>query len=440
MKEFLFKLKYWKPLKWCKFFLKHGWKIPKYLIGHPATEDLTTYTEVDPNARITVTAARSSFVGLTRNEDAYVYYDKGVNHFNGDFEHLLDVYLDSADAYGIAVVWALTNLVDDWKGIIDAAGDALTFQLYFDATNYNFILRETDAGVLSGDTYVGAIDTPYYLKIVRDESVGTYGTLYAYIYSDAARTTLLDTLSVTLNTSKKDFRYVYVTQTYNDARTETITGYVENLDLQEAVVYTVSKIEPLSLAEVFSKSYKTSKSISEAIILSEVFSKIKKATKSISETIVLAESKIINIIVHNTISETITLSETFSKIKRVIKSISETIALAESISISTIVKNIINVVETIVLTETVSIAAKFKLAFSETISLAENIVKKVIFIISKAESIVLSEIISISGRIWAFLTKSSAPTWGYKSKSTSPTWTEKSKSSTPSWSWRIKRR
>ncbi len=51
-------------------------------------------------------------------------------------------------------------------------------------------------------------DTDYYLKVTRDESEGTYGKLYCYIYSDSVRLTLVDTLTVTL-TEKQDFRYQF---------------------------------------------------------------------------------------------------------------------------------------------------------------------------------------------------------------------------------------
>jgi hypothetical protein len=47
--------------------------------------DLTAFTEVDPNSRIVVDSIRSEFTGLTRNEDAYVYKDYGIDNYD-DFE------------------------------------------------------------------------------------------------------------------------------------------------------------------------------------------------------------------------------------------------------------------------------------------------------------------------------------------------------------------
>ena len=58
-------------------------------LGTDPTEDFTTYTETDPGADITKTADRITFTALRTREDTfYVYKDKGVDHFNGNFEHL----------------------------------------------------------------------------------------------------------------------------------------------------------------------------------------------------------------------------------------------------------------------------------------------------------------------------------------------------------------
>ena len=200
-----------------------------------AIEDLTTYTEVDPNGHITVDANTSTFTDLPRNEDAYVYKDKGVDHFNGDFEHLSEIYSSAGTASGMVYINVLANLVDDAKGIYAGGGDMLTLLIHMDSANApSLYMREYVAGTeYTAGPYAFSPSTLYYLKFKRDEGVGTYGTLYCYLYSDAARTNLLTTLTLTLH-AKKDFRYIYVTQTYNSATTEVITGYYQNLDLQEA--------------------------------------------------------------------------------------------------------------------------------------------------------------------------------------------------------------
>jgi len=95
---------------------------------------------------------------------------------------------------------------------------------------YKLILGVKDVG---SDEYAAAINTTYYNKVKRDEAIGDNGTLYMYIYSDAGRTNLLDTLSVAL-TSKVDFRYFYVAQNTDTGGADECYGWLENLDLQEA--------------------------------------------------------------------------------------------------------------------------------------------------------------------------------------------------------------
>lgn len=83
----------------------------------------------------------------------------------------------------------------------------LTLGLDVNTTN-RLRLIEND-GTLYYDTFTFAASVQYYTKFKRDESVGAYGTAYGYIYDDAARTSLLDTLSQALH-AKRDYAYVKV--------------------------------------------------------------------------------------------------------------------------------------------------------------------------------------------------------------------------------------
>lgn len=199
-----------------------------------ATENLTTYTEVDPNSRITITSARATYAGLAMNEDAFVYKDFTADHFNGDFEHLIDFKITSADDNGYVYIWGLTNSADDIFDIQSAGGSFLACSAARNGADYLLRILEFDNPNIYFDTYNFTVNTAYYLKIKRDESVGTYGTIYIYIYSDSARTTLVDTLEVALHTSKKDFRYLFALSSRSDGSAYTINGYQENLDIQES--------------------------------------------------------------------------------------------------------------------------------------------------------------------------------------------------------------
>lgn len=207
-----------------------------------ANQDFTTYTETDPNGRITVSSSRITWAGLTRNEDAYVYDDKGVNHFDGDFEHLLTFFQDTGwDNNAVVVTWAIANDIDDYKGLIDNLKDSLTLYNQPSVVVNRLNLVELDGGTTYTDQFSVSRTATWllYLKIKRDESVGSFGQIQCFIYSDSGRTNLLDTLSLTLHTSKKDFRYIYGVQSFNTASALAGNGYTENLDLQEPVNVTI---------------------------------------------------------------------------------------------------------------------------------------------------------------------------------------------------------
>jgi len=214
-------------------------------------ENFTSYTETDPNTKITKTASRVTWALLARNEDAYVYADKGANYFAGQFKINLTVSMTASVGASLTNgVWSLTNLVDDLKGIDVASGDYLTLYQSDTLTSAKccLVLEECDGGTLHSDTSINLNDgTIYYVSIVRDETVGTYGTLYCYIYSDVTRETLVDTLTVTLNTSKKDFRYLYACHSYNSAEaTLTGSGYTEAMEIVYNYSTPTVTIQPLT--------------------------------------------------------------------------------------------------------------------------------------------------------------------------------------------------
>lgn len=206
--------------------------------------DYTICTVVDPNGRFAITENGIVVTGLARNEDAYACWDFGADYFKHDFEHDFKVKLTGHSGAGSFYPWSLINVLDDLKGITDASGDWLTVSCYCSGGVYQIYCLECDGGTIygDGDYFVAAVDTQYYCTIKRDETVGTFGTLYLYIYTDASRSTLVDTLTVTLHTSKKDFRYLCPIQCWHSGSTATISGTVANHVLKDRIVCDVLKI------------------------------------------------------------------------------------------------------------------------------------------------------------------------------------------------------
>jgi hypothetical protein len=209
-------------------------------------EDFTTYTEVDPNSHITVSANSITHVSY-RNEDAYVYKDKGVNHFT-DFTHLVDVKTNASVTNSDGVVWMITDDINDWYGLYTAHKPFISVMWIIDSSKIPTIwLRQYDGTTIHNDQSVNlSANTWYYLKIVKS---GT--SITCYIYSDSARTTLVDTLTVTMN-ADDSFRYIFACDTSNTGTSGIYqTQNIDNLDLQEGGAILKEVTDSLSLSDAF---------------------------------------------------------------------------------------------------------------------------------------------------------------------------------------------
>jgi len=191
------------------------------------------WTEEDPGTDIVVTAPKVAWTALPRNLDSYVYYDFTAAYFDGDFRHEFEIEITAQELDCMVVVWGLANTVDDFNGIDTGNGSFLALRAQgTNAGQGRLRIYECDSGSLTEDGYDTLLtDTVYYCTVVRDESIGTHGTLYCYIYSDSARTILVDKLQLALNTSKKDFRYLYSVSSWNTGGAQVMSGYTQNLRL-----------------------------------------------------------------------------------------------------------------------------------------------------------------------------------------------------------------
>lgn len=193
-------------------------------------ENFTTYIELDPGEDITVTASTITAILVPRDINSRVFDDKGAGHFDEDFSHDLDATATNGTQQ-VMSSWCLSNDVSNLSGLITTSKSFLVVQHNLGAS---WLLREFMAGSPYQDIATLTNGQIYYITIVRDESIGTYGTLYCYIYSNSIRTTLVDTLVVTLH-QKLDLRYIYGFNSYNDSQGFTGSLTVSNLDLKEAV-------------------------------------------------------------------------------------------------------------------------------------------------------------------------------------------------------------
>jgi hypothetical protein len=189
------------------------------------TENLTTYTEVDPNGHISVSASRVTLAGLTRDESARLYKDFGAGHFN-KIDISFAFYLSSTSQNDCMVTTGLSNTSD---------GTSLGVAY--------FAYRESNNPGSSGVWYICcqiasgptvliksrvSSKTVYYGKIEREASSAT---INFYLYADAGHTNLIASKSGTIGTSDT-YRYFYAVRSSNQELSGApFDGYFENFDL-----------------------------------------------------------------------------------------------------------------------------------------------------------------------------------------------------------------
>ena len=206
-----------------------------------SAENFNTFLETDPGSVIARTSSRVTWTDMeARQDNSHVSLDKGVAFFDDSFVHTLTISLTASEkAVSKVFYWAMTNDLDDFQGLLDNSKDGLFLRCTHPNSPDVPVLRliELDSGSVdsSGTEFNLTAGVIYYLTITRDETIGSFGDLICKIYSDAARTTLLDTLTANLNV-KTDFRYVMVGQSEGapsgGSTIKKQTGYSEDLDLE----------------------------------------------------------------------------------------------------------------------------------------------------------------------------------------------------------------
>lgn len=203
-------------------------------------EDFTTYTEVDPNARYAVAAQAITVTLVQRNEDAWIYADKGAGHFGMDFSHTLKIRRVTGGTWGHCSLWGVSDVIEDYLYWYTNHSDAANLHLYHLTDLW---LREHSAR----DNDLGAVvaDTDYWITVTRSGVDGV--TLQAFIYDDAERTSLVDTLSVAMPASQT-YRYVFTANTWNSGAPNATSCTIADLDLHEFSFSPANALIPMHAA------------------------------------------------------------------------------------------------------------------------------------------------------------------------------------------------
>jgi len=192
----------------------------------------------DPNSAWEVTDSDTitSNTNFDSRDVTYFYYkDMGAGYYSGNFMFDVDVYLNESEDWQWFGFWAVGNSANyDMKGYVDNTGDGIFAYIRDNSVNPVVDLYEVNAGsYVSGDSTPAVSVTSWiYLQIERDESVGTYGTVYCRIYDDPGRTEedLVNTVTLTLS-EQQDFRYLYTMMGYdtNSGMSWDINGVIDSL-------------------------------------------------------------------------------------------------------------------------------------------------------------------------------------------------------------------
>ena len=192
--------------------------------------DFDDYIEVDALNRLSQGDTFSNWTNMDRTDNnIYLYRDYGVDYFD-DFVHEFELYVDSAPPSAgplvLVMVTCYTDGLGDWIALRGASTDqiAIVVASTNDEAGYRIQMRESFAG--SDENTLGAVefdeDTIYYLRAIKE------GTMWrASIFDDAARTNLLENVTLTLDADHK-LRYHLPPQSPDFPTSKVHTGYINN--------------------------------------------------------------------------------------------------------------------------------------------------------------------------------------------------------------------
>jgi len=202
--------------------------------GCTGLQDFTTWNEVDPNGRMTVTANQVDWADMRGNDAGDTFLNKECS-FDGDFEHLFEFQMVDLQANGYnPMFWNLTENGDEDFITMHNRGDNYIHAYgYSNLSVYSVYLIER----YNGSSYSDWVDITggqyWYIRVERDESVGN-GTLTMTAYgTESNRTNRTGGIwqnSLTLN-AKQDFSWISCPLGSSNGSAVPHSGTIKNLTL-----------------------------------------------------------------------------------------------------------------------------------------------------------------------------------------------------------------
>jgi len=185
--------------------------------------DCSTFVEVDPGADIALTANTVTVTELDRDQHSLLYKSLGYEFLDGAFTYTFQINLVAFETAGRSMLptWGVSDTENTMHTLIDGDGNALSFiaRKEGDTDHLHFQIWEIYGGEAQSEPLdvEYALATDYYVTISRTITGGDNdcGELTAEVYSDADRTILLQTKTISLN-SVVNYTILYAVQNYED--------------------------------------------------------------------------------------------------------------------------------------------------------------------------------------------------------------------------------
>jgi len=196
------------------------------------TEDLTTYTEVDiPANRIrNITASSVQIYDADLDETAYLYYNFGAGNISGPRVIRYKITLESYAGNGRAMCWTFNNELTDFG---NESGPSINTRARHNNVPDEWqmaVIENTSGDVFNGDSYSHGDSDPntvFYIEVTWDGL-----DLTMDVYDDAAYTSLLGSVPITLDNASYTFQYCHAVRTDDQALTARAMRFtLEDLDI-----------------------------------------------------------------------------------------------------------------------------------------------------------------------------------------------------------------
>lgn len=192
--------------------------------NYNALQDFTTYTQVGTQI-VATSSTVATGTSVSKTSICYLYKDFGAGFWTGTITSLFTAQGSLGSGSSCAIVMSSFSDIIGKPGTATSQNSLCVLMSANTSIQTIFMTEQVGTTLYNSSSYTSTPNTPYYCKLVRDPSVGTYGTAYLYIYSDSGRTNLLSTLSLTLHSpSPIAYQYYYAMSSYASAVNNQMSG------------------------------------------------------------------------------------------------------------------------------------------------------------------------------------------------------------------------